>query len=412
MGTDQEYLLSTVKLLLDNVLQYYSFNTERIELPRTDGIGYPDETITDRDEYDLQAETFVRTFMVAVPLLVREPSYKVTAEKIPVNDFFQDRIHSYLSPISRNYIQPPTSLEYSQITVEAGLLAACLLETKLMDNAPSKDRRLIIRWFESLVDVPVYNNNWIWFKVMVLVFLSKYLFDVEDKILDCLSQIREMYVGEGWFKDGNKYDLYCAWSMQFWPPLLLKHYPHLSPETIAFFNEANDKFLNSYSYFFSKEGKSLPWGRSKIYRFAASSPYAVAFNRPTLKFNPGFARHLVINNIKSFLNTLGVINSNGLLSLGFTKEDKNVVDTYSCVASPMWAAKSFWCLNLPDDNPFWSAPLNKGFWGQSTGIVPKLPDPNMKLTIEGSDITLDFPQEVKYNNIIDLRYVGPFSTNW
>ena len=104
------------------------------------------------------------------------------------------------------------------------------------------------------------------------------------------------------------------------------------------------------------------WGRSICYRFAAASPMAVAFMRPTLpKMDPGFARRLCSGNLLQFITHPEFL-KNRVPSLGFYGEDRRLIDNYSCSASPFWCSKLFLALILPKESPLWRTPENEGFW--------------------------------------------------
>jgi hypothetical protein len=177
-----------------------------------------------------------------------------------------------------------------------------------------------------------------------------------------LTKVRDLHVDSGWFIDGDKFDFYSAWSLQFYPLFWAQwdgnDYPSLRDE----FYYRNDLFLQSYPHIFSRQGWMPMWGRSLCYRFAASSPLAVAFMRPGLPaIDPGFARRLCSGNLLQFLQNPDFL-LHGIPSLGFYGQNPELVDSYSCVASPFWCAKLFMALLLAEDNPFWTARENEGFW--------------------------------------------------
>lgn len=103
-------------------------------------------------------------------------------------------------------------------------------------------------------------------------------------------------------------------------------------------------------------------GRSICYRFAATSPLAVTFMRPSPpKLDPGFARRLCSGNLLQFILHPDFL-KNAIPSLGFYEENRYLIDKYSCTASPFWCSKLFMALILPGNSPFWTTIENEGFW--------------------------------------------------
>ena len=103
------------------------------------------------------------------------------------------------------------------------------------------------------------------------------------------------------------------------------------------------------------------WGRSALYRNAASSPYAALFLLRNPLASPGLSRWINSAALLQFITREDVF-VNGVPSLGFYGQFLPAVQGYSCAESPFWIANSFVSLCLPDDHPFWTAAEERGDW--------------------------------------------------
>src|SRR5699024_5263440 len=116
-----------------------------------------------------------------------------------------------------------------------------------------------------------------------------------------------------------------------------------------------------FPQFFDREAHVTMWGRSSIYRSAASAPLAADFLLKKHTADPGLARRIASGALLQFI-TREECFYEGALCLGFYGPFAPLIQTYSCAASPMWIANAFVCLVLPDDHPFWTARENNGVW--------------------------------------------------
>ena len=49
-----------------------------------------------------------------------------------------------------------------------------LTKNVLWDNYDKKEKELIINYFKSFLDLEIYQNNWLWFKIFHYLFLEKF----------------------------------------------------------------------------------------------------------------------------------------------------------------------------------------------------------------------------------------------
>src|SRR5690606_28105611 len=233
----------------------------------------------------------------------------------------------------------------------------------LWEPMSSRERRRVLAWLERCATAATNRNNWRWFGIIVNTFLKLEGARYDENVIRAnIADIRSMYADAGWFRDGERFDFYSSWSLQYYPMFWLRwdgdSHPDFRDELIT----RNDQFLESFTHVFSRRGEIPLWGRSATYRFAAAASLPAAFLRqPPPSLEPGFARRLTSGCILQFTQHPAFL-SNGVPSLGFLGDVRAPLDGYSGVASPYWCAKVFCGLYLPASAPFWSAPESEGFW--------------------------------------------------
>ena len=126
----------------------------------------------------------------------------------------------------------------------------------------------------------------------------------------------------------------------------------------------------------------LMWGRSNMYRFAATSP--LAWNP---KANLGWARRIASGCLLQFLQHPDFLASDRIPTPGFYGLFDPVLQGYSCRGSVYWCAKAFLPLILSESDPYWSAVENEGDCGEiaTDGVRCQYLDaPQMLIANDGS----------------------------
>ena len=82
--------------------------------------------------------------------------------------------------------------------------------------------------------------------------------------------IEGCYEGDGWYHDGNKgqLDYYIPFAIHFYGLLYAKFMVKEDPEYSYILKERGRKFADDFIYWFDKDGREIPYGRSLTYRFA------------------------------------------------------------------------------------------------------------------------------------------------
>ncbi|MDR2418925.1 MAG: DUF2264 domain-containing protein, partial [Treponema sp.] len=120
------------------------------------------------------------------------------------------------------------------------------------------------------------------------------------------------------------------------------------------FRERAQKFAQSFALWFYKDGSMIPYGRSLIYRFAESSFFsACAF--AGLEILPwGVMKGIAMRNLRRWFSR-PILDSGGILSVGYAYPNLVMADAYNSPGSPYWALKTYLMLALKEDHPFWQA---------------------------------------------------------
>lgn len=103
------------------------------------------------------------------------------------------------------------------------------------------------------------------------------------------------------------------------------------------------------------------WGRSGIYRNAATSAFDGNLFLEKSAVDPGLARRISSGSLLQFLTREDFLDQ-GIPTLGFYGQFLPLVQGYSCAESPFWLGKAFLCLHLPKEHPFWTEKENNGTW--------------------------------------------------
>jgi hypothetical protein len=368
---------------------------------------------TTPDRYDGErAEQFVRPFLILSPMFTSD--FRVRGCKI--KELFRIQLRYYLNPKSKGYLYTPNPVKHETLLLnETALLCLILLESNVMDTLPQEERDLVFQWNERFLQAKVSQNSAMTlYRAFINVFQRYHGGRYKESMIDeGLKTIDSLYYEKGWYFNNDKIDLSSSWSFALLSIFFIKYYPNHSHNEVLL--KRINEFLRSFSFLFSKDGKSLPWGRALINRFAVSAPFSLAYNLEGIEFDPGFARHIVVNNIERFMERHDVMQE-GLLTMGFSENflPKKIylVDRYSVAASPYIAGVSFFNMFFDEDNVFWTAPLSLGHW--DTNEEPYLPR-GMSIKKDEDEIVFDFEQpkwKPSPDSKLQSRYITPITTKW
>ncbi|MFP4433615.1 MAG: DUF2264 domain-containing protein [Phycisphaerae bacterium] len=409
--------------LLGGVFEHIDSLGDPIALPKRPGKTYPKPDDPAWKFRSAEFEGLSRTLMIAGPIIENDPSAE--AAGINLRDHYAQLILRATDPDDPHFVGFITNLAREhkqplfQHTAEGAALALGLLYTReqIWERFSQPEKDQVAAVFQDYIANKTNSHNWRFFNVMMAGFLKLNGYEIDEQVLrDHLQNLMAFYAGDGWYRDMGQFDYYSCWAFQFYGPIWARHfgYEHM-PEVAEIIEKRHQKLMEHYPLMFGRNGHSLMWGRSIIYRCAASAPFPAHFllNNPTV--DPGWARRIASGNLLQFITRKDFYHE-GVPTLGFYREFDPLVQGYSCRLSPFWLAKVFLALHLPETSPFWSAEESEGDWSTLGDAIKtvSLPGPGLTITADGrTGISHTAPGKVaskKQNpNYTRLSYNSAFS---
>jgi hypothetical protein len=245
--------------------------------------------------------------------------------------------------------------DFSHKFVEMPSLAVALVlaPREMWDPLPGRAKEHIVRWLDQINEFRIYENNWLFFRVLVNTALATITGSARTHLVsDDLDKLDSMYLGGGWYTDMRRRDYYNAFAFHFYSLVFSAVAAERQQERGAVFRARAEEFASHFVHWFDREGAPIPFGRSLTYRFALGAFWgALAFaNVEALPW--GQTKGLALRHLRWWLRQ-PILDNGGILSLGFSYPNLNLIEAYSGPASPYWAFKAFLPLAVPETHPFW-----------------------------------------------------------
>jgi len=319
---------------------------------------------SDHDARADRLESFARPLFLAALYLQTSPEAghaEAAALREKLSAWLRAGLVLGADPASPEYWGPDAN--YHQHHVEMGLMAIGLglARAELWEPLAAADRALVMAWFATARGGGIVNNNHLFMSVHILEFLGTEGAGrpTDRAIIEAhLDQLETMHRRHGWFEDGanQAYDHYNAYAFHFYGLFWVLQHGHRDPARAARWRGWARDFTDDYQHAFAASGEHPAFGRSIAYRFNACAPFALAVATGATDLPLGRVRRLCTRNVEFFLARPITDAATGCLAPGFTDAWPEIVEGYSCPASPYWCAKGFTSLLLPADHPYWSAP--------------------------------------------------------
>lgn len=381
-GLTRDSWIEAGKYLLTGIFQNIADFDSSVIMPRAETeITYPHPNASPIDrEVQHKAELFeglCRSFFIAAPLIHDDPD--ITLCGYSLKEYYKNQVLRSCTPSDSHYVgtyhylyELVGSTDPSrcfQQTVETCALVICLWISKeeIWNNFTQEERDLIADFISDFAHASTVPQNWRLFTMLDLAFLQGEGYPIDKEIMaDHAQAILNYYAGDGWYRDGQCFDYYSCWAFNVYAPLWNVWYGYTNePYLAAKFEEYSNALMNTYGDFFDRDGHTNMWGRSNIYRNAATSAFAGNLFLHNPKTDPGLARRISSGSLIQFLGREDFL-INGIPSLGFYGQFSPLVQGYSCAESPFWLGKSFLCLYFDAEHPFWTATEHNGSWDKLT----------------------------------------------
>ena len=259
--------------------------------------------------------------------------------------------------------------DFNQRCVEMSAIAMAMVdaETVFFDSLSEVQQQQLIGWLQRTTDIRIPNNNWHFFRVLILMALRHVGAQYDEQVLiNDLREIDSMYLGDGWYRDGHNgcTDYYNPFAFHYYG-LLFARWVNTVTDTLS--SELNQYahlfihraalFAKSFALWTGEDGAPIAYGRSMSYRFAGAGIWSELACYPVALNNVG----LSISDMKTlWAATLRwwsgqPIISDGVLSVGFSYPNLIASEFYNSPMSPLLALKGFSAVRLSDSHPFWLA---------------------------------------------------------
>lgn len=318
-------------------------------------------------------EGLARTLFIAAPLIKEQPDIEICGYSL--REYYSsqilrsctrddDNFVGYYEDLQRLCENPDPFANYQQ-TVETCALVICLdiCREQIWEKYSKEEKKIIADFLLSYAHKGTVPQNWRLFNMLDMAFLHKEGYEIDKKImLEHAQAILGYYAGDGWYRDGHSFDYYSCWAFNVYTPVWNQWYGYENEPYIAKrFEENSNALMETYPDMFDRDAFVTMWGRSCVYRNAATSPLSENMLLKNPSANPGLARRIASGALLQFFSREDFLNS-GIPSMGFYGQFTPLIQGYSCTESAYWLGKAFLCLGLPADHPFWTAEENNGSW--------------------------------------------------
>lgn len=236
-------------------------------------------------------------------------------------------------------------------------------------DQPARER--VTRWLNTINKHRIPANNWLFFRVMVNLGLERLGMEASfEQVEKDLEAMDACYLGDGWYEDGpgGGLDHYNGFAIHFYDLFVTTLYAdrlaHRRQQTI----ERAEKFAADFVNWFDTNGACIGYGRSMIYRCAMAAFWSAVAFAGIDSIPVELSRGIISRHIRWWLDK-PILDSRGILTLGYGYPNLYMCETYNSPGSPAWALKTFLVLALAEDHPFWQA---------EEGELPDTPAPRIQ----------------------------------
>lgn len=377
-GLTREGWIEAAKYILEGVFKNIPSINHPVLVPRNETeVTYPHKNafgnILKLEEMAQRFEGLARTMFIAAPLIHINEDIQINGFKL--RDYYANMILKCCTKDGEYYVGDYEELKALsgdnnpyrafQQTVETAALVICLdiCRDEIWLRYSRSERDAIAAFLDSYAHSSTVPQNWRFFNLLDMAFLHKEGYNTDkDIMLEHAQALLGYYAGDGWYRDGDSFDYYSCWAFNVYSAVWNRWYgyEHL-PYIAKRFEENSNKLMETYYDFFDRDGFTNMWGRSNVYRNAATAPLSENLTLNNSSVNPGLARRICSGSLMQFLGRDDFL-IKGVPAMGFYGQFSPLIQGYSCAESAYWLGKAFLCLTLPKDSPFWTAVENNGSW--------------------------------------------------
>ncbi len=253
-----------------------------------------------------------------------------------------------------------------QPIVDAAFMAQAFLraQAQLWEPLDTITKQRFITEFKSLRNRKAFNNNWLLFSGITEAFLLKIGTQADTTKMNlAYRKFKEWYVGDGLYKDGEKFamDYYNAFVIHsMLIDLLAIMVENRMIEKSEYYEALKRmvRYAEIQERMISPEGTYPTIGRSLTYRVAALQTLAHVslLEKLPSSINPAQVRSAITKVMHNQFDAEGTFSKEGWLQLGLVGHQPEIADTYTSTGSLYLCTTGFLALGLPATNSFWTAP--------------------------------------------------------
>jgi hypothetical protein len=296
-----------------------------------------------------EVEGFCRLLWAVVPLVCSGAECKSLA-------LLQEGLANGTDPENPEFWGMPT--DYNQRLVDAAAIgyALAVAPAHFWHCFSPKQQENIVAWLGAVNSCRVYDNNWLFFRVMANLGLRCVGASNRDEHTpNDLAGLHSFAAEDGWYSDGRNgpVDYYNSFVFHYYG-LIYSRVVGADDRHSRQFLERATRFARTFVQWFSSDGCAIPYGRSLTYRFAQAAFWS-ALPMADLEALPwAQVKGLVLRHLRWWFMQ-PILTHSGLLTVGYSYPNTLVAEQYISPASPYWAMKGFAALAADATHPFWTS---------------------------------------------------------
>lgn len=270
---------------------------------------------------------------------------------------YQKGICEGTNPSAKEYWGDLHDKDQRMVEMAALSYGILMVPQKLWEPLDDGAKARLADWLNQINQYTQAENNWQYFKVIVNLALKSVGKPWDrNQVKEAMDRYESYYLGNGWYSDGKRpqKDYYTSFGIHFYCLLYATFMAEEDRERSVIFKERAALFSKTFIYWFDDEGKALPFGRSLSYRFAQVAFFSACALAGVECFSWGIMKGIIERHMKYWMRQ-PVFDNAGVLTVGYTYPNLLMSESYNAPGSPYWAFKTFVCLALSDDHPFWQA---------------------------------------------------------
>lgn len=246
--------------------------------------------------------------------------------------------------------------DYDQKAVEFVPVATLLLLFRdvTWDMFTKEQKESVERYLLNINRVELCNNNWMLFRILVCSILQELTNKDYSEIINIdWKAIDDYYQGDGWYRDGKEgpKDYYNAFGFHFYS--LLYYYLFKDNKRGEIIKERAILFAKDFFLFYDNEGRSIPFGRSLIYRYAPLSFWSMMLVNGLLNKEDESRAALIITNNYSWWKKQNIYDQQEFQNLGYAYPNRYMLESYNSSGSVYWSLKFFTVLLCDESAQIW-----------------------------------------------------------